>query len=80
MDEHRAMNPPAIDNRRDFVKRAAVGAAAIGLSGTSALNGPALADVAQSVLSTKIRIGTRISPPELPGTMLQCVNGSWHSI
>jgi hypothetical protein len=24
--------------------------------------------------------GTRISPPELPGTMLQCVNGSWHSI
>jgi len=24
--------------------------------------------------------GTRINPPELPGTTLQCVNGSWHSI
>ena len=24
--------------------------------------------------------GTRISPPELPGTTLQCINGSWHSI
>jgi len=24
--------------------------------------------------------GTRINPPELPGTTLQCVNGNWHSI
>lgn len=24
--------------------------------------------------------GTAISPPELPGTTLQCVNGTWHSI
>lgn len=24
--------------------------------------------------------GTRITPPEIPGTTLQCVNGRWHSI
>ena len=24
--------------------------------------------------------GTTISPPELPGTTLQCVNGRWHAI
>jgi hypothetical protein len=24
--------------------------------------------------------GSAISPPELPGTTLQCINGTWHSI
>ena len=24
--------------------------------------------------------GTSITPPELPGTTLQCVNGRWHAI
>ncbi|HTY66820.1 MAG TPA: hypothetical protein VMH36_09220 [Alphaproteobacteria bacterium] len=24
--------------------------------------------------------GSAINPPELPGTTLQCVNGTWHSI
>lgn len=24
--------------------------------------------------------GTTINPPEMPGTTLQCVDGSWHSI
>ncbi len=24
--------------------------------------------------------GTTITPPELPGTTLQCVNGRWHAI
>jgi len=24
--------------------------------------------------------GSAINPPELPGTTLQCINGTWHSI
>ena len=57
------MNESTVPNRRDFVKRAALGATALGsLSGSARAATAAIHSVQGSDRQTKIRIGTRISP------------------